>query len=146
MAQTGRPARVLRVGSVMGVPVELTPSWFLLAALVTVAYGPALSGGDPVRGHAAAACFAVLLLASVLLHEVGHCLAARLLGLRVRRIGVSFLAGVTEVTDPPPTPGRAADPHTRRRRSSKNRCITRRHSASSTPPATATRWLSDGCS
>ncbi len=100
--------RVLRVGRVLGVPVELAPSWFLLAAVVVVSYGPVLArNGAPARGYVAAAAFAVLLLVSVLLHEVGHCVAARLLRLRVRRIHVSFLAGLTEVTDPPQTPGRA---------------------------------------
>lgn len=100
--------RALRVGRVLGVPVELAPSWFLLAAVVVVSYGPALGRqGAPARGYAAAAAFALLLLLSVLLHEVGHCVAARLLRLRVRRITVSFLAGLTEVTDPPPTPGTA---------------------------------------
>ncbi len=105
-APAGR--RALRLGSVLGVPVELSPSWFLLAALVVFSYGPALDrGGTPLRGYLAAAAFALLLLASVLLHEVGHCVAARLLHLRVRRISVSFLAGLTEITDPAPTPGRA---------------------------------------
>ena len=100
--------RVLQVGRLLGVPVQLSPTWFLLAALVVVAYGPALAPRDePVRGYLAAACCALLLLVSVLLHELGHCVAARLLGLRVRRVTVSFLAGVTEVVDPPQSPGRA---------------------------------------
>lgn len=96
------------LGRVLGVPVELSPSWFLLAAVIVVVYGPTLGpASDPAEGYLTAAAFALLLLASVLLHEVGHCVAARALGLRVRRISVSFLAGLTEVTDPPPTPGRA---------------------------------------
>lgn len=102
-----RPA--LRLGRVLGVPVELSPSWFLLAVLVVVSYGPVLGRGDGSgQGYVTAAAFALLLLASVLLHELGHCVTARLLGLRVRRISVSFLAGMTEVSDPPQTPARAA--------------------------------------
>ena len=100
--------RALRVGRVLGVPVELAPSWFLLAALVVFSYGPVLARSDGrAQGYLSAAAFALLLLASVLLHEVGHCVAARLLGLRVRRISVSFLAGLTEISDPPQTPARA---------------------------------------
>ncbi len=107
-AEAPAGVRVLQVGRLLGVPVQLSPTWFLLAALVVVAYGPALAPRDePVRGYLAAAVSAVLLLVSVLLHELGHCLAARLLGLRVRRVTVSFLAGVTEVLDPPSSPGRA---------------------------------------
>ena len=101
-------SRTLPVGRVRGVPVLLSPSWFVLAAVVVVTYGPQLgSGTDPGQGYAAAACFAVLLLVSVLLHEVGHCVAALLLGLRVRSITVTFLAGLTEMVDPPRTPGQA---------------------------------------
>lgn len=101
--------RQLRIGRVLGVPVELAPSWFLLAALVVLSYGPVLGGpyDSGAHGYLQAAAFAVLLLVSVLLHEVGHCVVARLFGLRVQRISVSFLAGLTEVTDPPPTPARA---------------------------------------
>jgi len=96
------------VGRVGEVPVLLSPSWFLLAAVVVVTYGPALGSADaPGRGYAAAALFAVLLLLSVLLHEIGHCLTARALGLRVRSITITFLAGLTEVVDPPRTPGQA---------------------------------------
>ena len=101
-------SRALPVGRVGGVPVLLSPSWFVLAAVVVVTYGPALgSRAEPARGYAAAACFAVLLLVSVLLHELGHCLTARLLDLRVRSITVTFLAGLTEVVDAPRTPGQA---------------------------------------
>ncbi len=109
MTPTARPAaRTLPLGRVLGVPVDIAPSWLLFFGLVVVLYGPTLGERDgSVGGYLAAAAFAVLLLGSVLLHEVGHCVAARLLRLRVRRITVSFLAGLTEITDPPPTPGRA---------------------------------------
>ena len=101
--------RALPVGRLLGVPVLLSPSWFLLAAVLVLAYGPALSrGAAPAEGYLAAGSFAVLLLLSVLLHEGGHAVAARLLGLRVASIRVTFLAGLTEVVDAPPTPARAA--------------------------------------
>ena len=97
----------LRLGRVLGVPVFVAPSWFVFAAFVVLSYGPALAGAQGrVRAYTAAAAFAVLLLASVLLHEVGHCLVARAFGLPVRRITVTFLAGLTEITSPPQTPAR----------------------------------------
>ena len=101
-----RPAG-LRVGRVLGVPVHVSPSWLLLAAFIVATFGPELarSYGD-ARGYTAAGAFAVLLLVSVLLHEIGHCVVARAFDLPVRSITVTFLAGLTEITEPPQTPAR----------------------------------------
>ncbi len=97
----------LRIGRVLGVPVFLTPSWFLFAAFVLLSYGPLLSQRfGQAQGFTAAAAYALMLLASVLLHEVGHCVVARAFGLPVRSITVTLLAGLTEITTPPDTPGR----------------------------------------
>ncbi|MCU1691495.1 MAG: peptidase [Frankiales bacterium] len=97
----------LRIGRVVGVPVFLTPSWFLFAAFVLLSYGPQLADEfGAARGYSAAAAYALMLLASVLLHEVGHCVVARAFGLPVRSITVTLLAGLTEITSPPQTPGR----------------------------------------
>lgn len=97
----------LRIGRVLGVPVLLAPSWFLFAAFVLFSYGPLLSErfGD-AQGYTAAGVYALLLLASVLLHEIGHCVVARAFGLPVASITVTLLAGLTEITRPPQTPAR----------------------------------------
>ncbi len=97
----------VRVGRVAGVPVVVSPSWLLFAAVVVVSFGPLLSDQYGTgRGYTGAVAFAVLLLVSVLLHEIGHCLVARAFGLPVRSITVTFLAGLTEITEPPQTPAR----------------------------------------
>lgn len=102
----------LRLGRVLGVPVLLQPSWFLLAALTVLAYGPVLGGSRTgsagLSGYLAAGAFAALLLLSVVLHEVGHCVVARRAGLPVTSITVSFLAGRTQIDRPPQTPAREA--------------------------------------
>ena len=97
----------VRLGRVVGVPVLVSPSWLVFAAVVVGGFGPLLAdehGTAP--GYAGAAAFAVLLLLSVLLHEIGHCVVARAFGLPVRSITVTFLAGLTEITEPPQTPAR----------------------------------------
>ena len=97
----------VRVGRVLGVPVLVSPSWLLFAAFVVVSFGPMLAEQyGQGRGYIGAASFAVLLLLSVLLHEIGHCVVARAFGLPVRSITVTFLAGLTEITEPPQTPAR----------------------------------------
>ena len=87
--------------------MHVSPSWLLLAAFIVATFGPELarSYGD-ARGYTAAGAFAVLLLVSVLLHEIGHCVVARAFDLPVRSITVTFLAGLTEITEPPQTPAR----------------------------------------
>jgi len=96
----------VRIGRVVGVPVLLTPSWFIFAAFIVLTSASALRAQDvsTLSAYAAGVSFALLLLASVLLHEIGHCLVARSLRLPVRSITITLLAGLTEVTSPPRTP------------------------------------------
>jgi Zn-dependent protease len=54
--------------------------------------------------YEAAAAFILMLYASVLLHELGHSLAARGFGLPVRRIVLNPLGGMSEIERDPPTP------------------------------------------
>src|SRR3954469_19214690 len=102
---TRRPG--LQLGRVVGVPVYLTPSWFVLAAFLVLALSPSLvESQGTTQAYVISVSFVVLLGLSVLLHEIGHCLVARAFALPVRSITITFLAGFTEITRPPQTPGR----------------------------------------
>jgi Zn-dependent protease len=105
------PRRVRRttraVGRVLGIPVFLNASMLLLALLVTLVYG------DYVRNELALPSavsyligfgFVVCLLASVLLHELGHALTARHYGIGVRGITLELLGGWTEMDRDAPSP------------------------------------------
>lgn len=97
----------VRIGRVLGVPVLVSPTWLLFAGFIMLTYGPALTDRfGTTRAYVGAAAFAVLLLLSVLLHEIGHCVVARAFRLPVRSITITFLAGLTEITEPPQTPAR----------------------------------------
>lgn len=97
----------VQVGRVLGVPVLVSPTWLLLAAFIVLSYGPVLTERfGPTRAYVGAGAFSLLLLVSVLLHEIGHCVTARAFGLPVRSITITFLAGLTEITEPPQTPAR----------------------------------------
>ncbi len=107
-----RPRRDTRYGIVIarpfGVPVYISPYWFLVAALVVVFYAGSLPNSirpDWVR-YAVAATFVVLLYASVLVHELSHCVVARAFGLTVRRILLYPLGGFSEIEQEPPTPAK----------------------------------------
>lgn len=98
----------LRLGRVLGVPVLLSPSWWLGAAVITALYVPMARQLVPDLttpvAVGVALTLAVLLAASVLAHELGHCVAALRLGLPVRRVRLFLLGGISELSRPPLRP------------------------------------------
>lgn len=106
-AEAPIPRGGVRLGRVLGVPVHIGLSWFVMAALLTLSISTTLSASlGPTQAVVVGASFTVLLGGSVLLHEIGHCLVARSFGLPVRRITIGFMAGATEITEQPQTPAR----------------------------------------
>jgi Zn-dependent protease len=111
-APPGGPQRTARYGIVIarpfGVPVYISPYWFLVAALFVVFYASSLD--STVRPTAVrylvAAAFVILLYVSVLIHELSHCVVARAFQLPVRRILLYPLGGFSEIEQEPPTPSR----------------------------------------
>jgi Zn-dependent protease len=91
-----------------GVPVYISPYWFLVAALIVVFYGESLQGAvsSTVLRYVVAAAFVILLYASVLVHELSHCVVARSFGLTVRRILLWPMGGYSEIEQEPQTPVR----------------------------------------
>jgi Zn-dependent protease len=95
-----------------GIPVILGYTWLLLAAMVVAVYAPIVQRSVPGIGAGAsllvAALFALTLLASVFLHELGHALVSLRAGIGVRRINLDALGGFTEMDREAPRPGTAA--------------------------------------
>jgi len=81
-----------RLGSILGFPIEINFSFVLLLGLVFVAFGGIL-------GVAVVLCA----FASVVLHELGHALVARHLGVRVSGIELSFFGGAAKMVQLPRT-------------------------------------------
>jgi Zn-dependent protease len=79
-----------RLGRMFGFPVEINLSFLLLLGLVFVVYG-SLAGVLVV-------CLA---FGSVLLHELGHALVARRLGVHVSGIELSFFGGAAKMMQMP---------------------------------------------
>ena len=70
----GTPARGILMGRPFGVPVYVSPSWFLVAALITWVFGGQLDRVLPELGavrYLVSLFFAVAFYASVLVHELG---------------------------------------------------------------------------
>ena len=87
--------RSFRLGSVLGFPIDVNLSFLFLLGIVALTMG-GLTG------------VAVILLAfgSVVLHELGHALVARHLGVRVAGIELHFFGGAAKIVD---VPRRAGD-------------------------------------
>jgi Zn-dependent protease/CBS domain-containing protein len=116
-ARQRRPAgprlepRRLVIARPFGVPVDVTPAWFLIAGLITIGFAAAVEREVPGLGlwrYAVSLTFAVLLYVSILLHELSHTVVALRSGLAVRRISLHLLGGESEFERPADTPGREA--------------------------------------
>ena len=98
------------IGRPFGIPVFISPYWFVVAAVLVVLYSNSNSLPGTVHGSVArylvAVTFVVLLYLSVLIHELSHCVVARAFHLPVRRILLYPLGGFSEIEQEPPTPGK----------------------------------------
>jgi Zn-dependent protease/CBS domain-containing protein len=92
-----------------GIPVFISPYWFLVAAVLVVLYSNSGWLAGTVQGsvprYLVAVAFVLVLYASVLVHELSHSLVALRLKLPVRRILLYPLGGFSEIEQEPPTPG-----------------------------------------
>jgi Zn-dependent protease len=97
----------VRIARPFGIPVFISPYWFLIAGVFVFLYARGLVTSVPGSlRYPVAAAFVVLLYASVLVHELSHSVVARAFGLPVRRILLYPLGGFSEIEREPPTPGR----------------------------------------
>jgi Zn-dependent protease/CBS domain-containing protein len=95
------------MGRPFGIPVYVSPTWFLVAIVITLMFeGPASTQVERPFSYFVAFTYAVLLYASVLVHELSHSVVARMFGLPVRAITLHILGGVSEIEREPRTPGR----------------------------------------
>jgi len=99
-----------RVGSIVGIPLYIDYSWFVIVLLVTFLYGSDPTWQSAWGGLAwgAGLALALLLFASVLLHELGHSLVARRQGIQVNSITLFLFGGIASIDKESKTPGQAA--------------------------------------
>ena len=106
-SQPGTRGGIL-IGSPFGIPVYVSPSWFVVAVIITFVFGQTIPRdvAVPPTSYLVAFVYAVLLYASVFVHELSHALTARLFGMPVRAVTLHILGGDTQIERESPTPGR----------------------------------------
>lgn len=98
--------RSIRIGKLAGIPIGVQPLWLLIVALITWSLGAAYypdqaPGIAPAAAYALGLLSALLLFASILLHELGHALVARRHGVEIEEIDLWLLGGVARMSGYP---------------------------------------------
>jgi len=91
---------------VLGIPIVISPYWFVVAAILVYLYANSLDStvSPSTTRYLVSAAFVILLYLSVLVHELSHCAVARAFKLSVRRVLLYPLGGFSEIEQEPPTP------------------------------------------
>ena len=86
--------RTYRIGALLGFPLEVNLSFLILLGVVLLS-----------AGGLAGVFITLLAFGSVVLHELGHALMARHLGIRIAGIELQFFGGAAKMIDPPRSAG-----------------------------------------
>jgi len=98
----------ISLGRILGIPIGLDYSWFLIFALLTwslaTSYYPAEFKNWPVTQYwVVGAVTVILMFASVLLHELGHSVVAMRYKIPIRSITLFIFGGVAQIGAEPPS-------------------------------------------
>lgn len=97
-----------RLGSLLGIPFFLDPSWFLILGFLTLVNARNFTESlGSTLAWSAGLGMALLLFGSVILHELGHSLVARSQGIKVNSITLFVFGGVASIERESKTPGEA---------------------------------------
>lgn len=96
------------IGRVLGIPIDLDYSWFLIAALITwmlaANYYPSeFKGGTSAEYWLMGAVTAVLFFGSIVVHELAHSWVALRYKIPVQRITLFVFGGVSQIAGEPPS-------------------------------------------
>lgn len=99
----------LRLGTLFGAPIYVAPSWLIFLGWITIAFAPWVGENvDDIGGgrYAVSLAFGIFLGLSVLAHEIGHCVLARVFDVPIQRVVLTWLAGHSAFEREPSTPRR----------------------------------------
>jgi Zn-dependent protease len=102
--------RAISLGRILGIPIQLDYSWFLVFVLVAwtlaAGYFPAEFKNWPAAEYwIVGIVTAVMFFLSVVLHELGHAVVARRYQIPVSSIKLFIFGGVSQIEHEPPSAG-----------------------------------------
>src|SRR4051812_6090765 len=87
------------IGRVFGIEIRANRSWILVLVLVTLTMASQFDQEYPTWARAATlvagGISSALFFASVIAHELSHCLVARRFGIQARSISLNFFGGLS---------------------------------------------------
>lgn len=89
----GAMSKSWRLGSVLGFPIDVNVSFLILLGIVFFAFGGTVG-----------VAITLLAFASIVLHELGHALVARSVGVRTATIELGFFGGAARMESMPRVP------------------------------------------
>jgi Zn-dependent protease/predicted transcriptional regulator len=99
------PATGFRLGRVLGIPIYLHPSWFIIFLLITLSlrtqFTSQHANWSPAQHWALGIITSVLFFASVIFHELSHSIVARHYRIPVASITLFVFGGLARITREP---------------------------------------------
>jgi Zn-dependent protease/CBS domain-containing protein len=99
----------IQIARVFGIRIGASRSWFVvlgvLIFLLSGYFRGVIAGGSPTEGYAVAVVAAMLFFVSIVLHELGHALVARRLGIAISGIDLWFFGGIAKMSRDTDSPG-----------------------------------------
>lgn len=97
----------LKIGRVLGIPIYLHSSWFLIFALITYSYATGLADTQwsPPQRWTIGIVVSILFFGSLLFHELSHSVVALHYKIPVASITLFIFGGVARITREPKTAG-----------------------------------------
>jgi Zn-dependent protease len=103
-----RPRQNMQLARIFGIRIGVSMSWFVVLFLLILylsKYFHQVLGGSQTTAYAIAVAGALGYFISLILHELGHALVARRLGIPIVGIDLWFLGGLSQMGREPASPG-----------------------------------------